>query len=437
MENNKPQLSKLVPGPKNKWLVDLYFKFIKAPFAFFLEVAKAFPKISRFRFFHMQVYLVSEPDYIKHILQTKNRIYQKGKDQKPIKAIVGQGLFTAEGDEWRQRRKQLQPHFYKKTIENYFDIMLQQTEASLAELLEKDQGLPIDIYKLLSKLTLQVISQSLFDYKVKKDFDETIATILNYTYDRITLSVPPLWVPVTRNREYKKHLKILSQVIDDIWNQEPKENQLFLSTLKDGSFTTKEAKDEIITMFIAGHETTSMALTFAIYLLAKHPEKEALLRKELETVLGGRKPEVEDLKLLKYTQQIILEAMRLYPPAWGTSRTPTVDDDIDGYKIKKGSIVNICPYAMHHHPKLWEDPDTFKPERFEEEPIKFSYLPFGSGPRKCIGEHFAMMEMTIVLALFYQQLSFKLVDEKPIELVSKITLRPKEKVLVTFELVNY
>lgn len=424
MKNSKP-----IPGPKNKWGIDLYFRFIKAPFIFFLETAKAFPGISKFRFFHQNIFLLSAPTYIKHILQTHNRNYIKGKDQNQIKKLGGSGLFTAEGDYWRKRRKQLQPHFYKKTIEGYLDIMLWETEAVINEL-KKKQDQTIDLNRVLSKLSLQIISRCLFNYRVEEDFDEAITEILSWTYDRMTGAVPPAWLPTARNKQFQKHWKRLQTVVDQIWGQPVEDDQLFLSTLKDGSFTPQQAKDEIITMFIAGHETTAIALAFTIYLLAKHPEKEAQLRQEAQKVLGDRRPRVADTRQLIYTRQVIQESMRLFPPAWGTSRTPLTDDRIGGFSVKKGSIVNISPYAMHRLPRYWPRPEAFQPERFEAAPEKFTYIPFGSGPRKCIGEHFAMMEMTVVLALMYQKLQFELVNQEPIEVVSKITLKPKENILV-------
>lgn len=220
-------------------------------------------------------------------------------------------------------------------------------------------------------------------------------------------------------------------MVEKIWAQDvSKRKDLFLYTLKNGAFTERQAKDEIRTMLIAGHETAATTLTFTLFLLATNPEKETRLRSELGDVLGDVPPGPAPIGQLTYTRQVLQESMRLFPPAWGTSRTPLEDEEVDGHYIPENSIVNVCPYAMHRHTDFWPAAGEFQPERFDVPPPSYTYFPFGGGPRKCIGEHFAMTEMIIVLARFCQRLRFELVSAPNLEVVSKITLRPKDPVLL-------
>ena len=228
-------------------------------------------------------------------------------------------------------------------------------------------------------------------------------------------------------------------LVEEIMSQIPNSaDGSFLSLFnnKNGSscpFTKKQTKDEIMTMFLAGHETTANALAFTIYLLTQHPEQEARLRTELKTVLADQAPSFEQLDQLTFTRKVIQESLRLYPPAWGTSRHALQEDNIDGYTIPKKKIVNVLPFVMHRSPRFWTAPKQFNPDRFDQEHDKYVYFPFGGGPRKCIGEHFAMMEMTLVLAMLYQRFSFSHDRDRPIELSAKITLRSKTGVWVFVE----
>lgn len=423
--------TKTINGPKNKGLSDLYFKYIKSQLPFLQENERKYPGISKFRLLIFTLYHLTSPKHIKHVLQKNNRNYVKGFDQKPMKQVLGEGLLTNEGDEWREKRKYIQPFFYRKKMPDYFDNMLLETQSTIRALAQQPKDVPIDIHKVVGRLTLQIVSKCLFDFRVDHDLDEALRELLNRTYDQIVGTALPLWIPTKANRNYKRHREEVEKVVQGIMEKIPdSEAGTFLNLFKNGKasgcpFSKKQTKDEIMTLFLAGHETTANALAFTIYLLSQNPAEETKLRQELDQVLKGQAPTFDNIQELVYTQKVVCESLRLFPPVWGTTRHALTDDHIDGYKIPRKKIINISPYVMHRSPRFWDAPETFNPDRFDKEQDRYVYLPFGGGPRKCLGEHFAMMEMILVIALFYQRFSFRHDTTRPIKLSPKITLRSK------------
>ena len=403
------------------------------------ENERDYPGISKFRMLFFTLYHLTSPKYIKHILQANNRNYVKGFDQKPMKQVIGEGLLTNEGEAWRKKRKCLQPFFYKKKMIDYYDDMVRLTQETIQKLAQQPVDRPIDIHTVMGQLTVQIVSKCLFDYRVETDLDDAMRMLLNRTYDQIVGAALPLWIPTRANLSYRKKRKEIDTLVQEIMSKIPNSaDGSFLSLFKNSTtsgcpFTKKQTKDEIMTMFLAGHETTANAIAFTIYLLTQHPAQGARLRAELSDVLGGQAPTFEQLDQLIFTRKVILESLRLYPPAWGTSRHALQEDKIDGYTIPKKKIVNVLPFVMHRSPRFWIAPEQFDPDRFDQEHDKYVYFPFGGGPRKCIGEHFAMMEMILVLAMLYQDFTFQHDAERPIELSAKITLRSKTGVWVFVE----
>ncbi|MEM7534840.1 MAG: cytochrome P450 [Chloroflexota bacterium] len=334
-------------------------------------------------------------------------------------------------------------------------MFAQRTENMVARWRGKhDKQLTVDVIEEMTALTLDIAGQTLFGLTLDSEIDaigNAFHTVLGHMHLRNLVSILLPWLPTRSNRRYKAALRDLHGMTDQIIQR----RRAMLETLdadtaqastdllsrfmlaKDADtgerMSDEQLHDEVLTMLLAGHETTSMTLTWAWYLLATHPEKATKLRAELDTVLGKgddkRLPILDDISRLPYTKMIIQETLRLYPPAWAVTRTALDDDEIDGYHIAAGSNI-FCPiYAMHHHPDLWDDPDTFVPERFTPERMaqipKFAYLPFGGGPRQCIGNHFAMLEAQMVLATVAHRVAFHLSEERVVEPVPMMTLRPK------------
>ena len=400
------------------------------------ENERDYPNISKFRLLFFTLHHLTSPKYIKHILQANNKNYVKGFDQKPMKQVLGEGLLTNEGEAWRKKRKCLQPFFYKKKMIDYFDDMVHLTQETIQKLEQSPQDNSTDVHKTMGQLTVQIVSKCLFDYRVETDLDDAMRMLLNRTYDQIVGSALPLWIPTRANLSYRRKRKEIDTLVQEIMSKIPNSTAgSFLNLFKNGStsgcpFTKKQTRDEIMTMFLAGHETTANAIAFTIYLLTQHPMAEARLRTELNEVLAGQPPTFEQLDQLTFTRKIIMESLRLYPPAWGTSRHALQEDEIDGYRIPKKKLVNVLPFVMHRSSRFWKKPEQFDPDRFDQEHDKYVYFPFGGGPRKCIGEHFATMEMILVVAMLYQRFTFRHDAKRPIELSAKITLRSKTGVWV-------
>jgi cytochrome P450 len=395
-------------------------------------------------------YLVNHPDGVKHILQENHKNYDKNTlDYNILKSLLGKGLLTDDGPSWLQQRRLIQPKFHRQRVMAFGTLM---TDASLAlvERWEKHtrDGRALDIAQEMMRLTLYIIGQALFSLDLSAEgatvgcaFTTANRLVTEQTYSPWI----PLSVPTPRNRRYRRARQELSDVVYSIIrtrrrNSEDKEDLLsMLLHLRDAEtdegMDDHQLHDEILTFMLAGHETTSNALSWTFYLLSQHPDVEQRLHQELHDILGGRAPTVNDLPNLPYTQWVIAEAMRLYPPAWVVSRHAIADDEIGGYHIPAGSSITISQYLVHRHPVFWEQPDTFDPERFSPERSAgrphYAYFPFGGGPRQCIGNTFAQLEALLILATIAQHYTLRLVPGSRVELEPLITLRPRHGLPMT------
>ncbi len=361
-----------------------------------------------------------------------------------LKLFLGNGLLTSEGDFWRKQRRLAQPAFHKEKLIEITKQMSLSAEALAAKLEDiKQQGKEIDITEYMNEVTLDIVAAALFSSNVSEKM-ETIRnslTVANeFAISRIQNPVRwPLWMPVKANRDFRKAGKDLDSVIYSFIESRRKlkehPNDL-LSMLMDAvdeetgeRMSDLQLRDECMTIFLAGHETTSLSLSWFWMLMDQHPEEEQKLCDELKTVLDGRTPTFADIPRLKYTKQLIEESMRLYPPAWTVGRKSLAADEIDGYKISPSQNMMLMTYIVHRHPDYWEEPDKFKPERFNDENAKsikkFAYFPFGGGPRLCIGNSFAMMEMQLVIATLAQRFKFRRTESHEIEKDALVTMRPK------------
>ncbi len=426
---------------KQNFLFGKAFEFRSNPIDFLEKTAQDYPSIARFRFAHLPMVLLTEPDTVKHILQTNNKNYAKGIEYEHLKPVLGEGLLTSEGDFWLRQRRLSQPAFHKEKISHFTAKMVHFTNEMVQNWKTK-KGF-FDIHSEMMHLALQIVSSTLLSYELKTEVHEVenaLEIAINESYHRIQALINyPLWLPVPRNLKYAKSResldKVVNSIIEERRNSKKEYHDLLdmLMNVRDldtgEGMSDKQLRDEVMTIFLAGHETTANALTWAFYLLSENPEVEKKFFEEIDGVLGNRLPTFDDLKNLTYITEIIHESLRLYPPAWIIGRTALADDEIKGYEINKGDNIMVSPYQMHRSHLYWENPDKFIPERFSAEKMKemhkFVYFPFGGGPRFCIGNNFALLEMQIILAMVGQQFKLKHRTGHQVELDPVITLRPK------------
>lgn len=376
------------------------------------------------------------------MLQTNFSNYRKGRDYHILKSSLGEGLLTSEGALWQRQRKMTQPALHSAQVGSFIRIM----QNSALALMDRWQGRALngdtfDIVPDLMHLTLNIASQALFTTSLESETEiirQALAIGRDYSVDRAWSVIRlPLSFPTPRNRQYRNALADIHRVIDRMIAarraaaEKPPDLLTMLMEARDEEgrpMSDKQLRDEVTTLLTAGHETTTLALSWACYLLARHPEAQQRMRSESEFLHGGA-PGYEDLPRLRYARTVIDETMRLYPPVWVISRQAIADDAMSGYRIPAGSEILIFPYITHRHPQWWPEPDKFYPERFAPENApsrqKFAYIPFGAGPRACLGLNFAVTEIQVVLALLMQRFHLQPAAEtEPVSAEPSVTLRP-------------
>lgn len=403
-------------GPKGSFLLGCAPQYAKDGLGFLTQTAQKYPNLAFFKFAHWNVNLLSNPEYIKHVLLTNNKNYFKGRKYEELKHFLGNGLLTSEGDFWRKQRKLAQPAFSRERIASFMDTMMVFTDQMLEEW-EYKLNKRIDISSEMMVLTLAIVGQTLLSKNLKNDakrLGSAVSFLIEHGNKRIQTAYNlPMWFPLPDHLRFKKEKAYLDKVMNGIIADKRKSKTEGVGDLLDmlmetkdldtnESMTDEQLRDEVATIFVAGHETTAQALSWTIYLLSKNPEIEQKLTQHIQEITQGESLKKEHVMKLTYVLQIIEESMRLFPPAWIFARRALEDDIIDGYPIKKEDNVFISPYVMHRSEKFWDNPTKFDPERFSSENKKnidkFVYMPFGGGPRLCIGNNFALMEMQIVLA---------------------------------------
>ena len=445
------------PGPKSNWLLGSLLPFARDPGNYLLELAQKYGDTVYMRILNLSFYIVSHPDDIREVLVNQAEKFRKSQlDYDILSRFLGNGLLTSEGNHHRRQRRLAQPAFHSKRIQAYAETMVAYTEDLLDEWQENQVR---DVADDMMRLTMFIVSKTLFSADNTTTNDNAAATIgsaihtfqsvSNHAYLRgFTL---PEWLPTQDNRAAKKALATYNHHLEQIIAQRRQSangtvtdtgdllSMLMLSRDEDGSaMDDQQLRDEVATLFAAGHETTSNALTWTWYALSQNPDVEARLHEELDEVLRGRVPTLADLPNLPYTLMVIKEAMRLYPPAWILSaRTAMEDVTIGQYTVPKGTSVTVAPYALHRLPRYFPDPERFDPERFspEREKLipKYAYLPFGAGPRVCIGNSFALMEAQLILATIAQQYRLHLVPNQEVKMAMQITLSPQNGLKMRLE----
>lgn len=404
------------------------------------------------RIFNHRRFLVNEPEAIKHVLLDNAANYQKSEiTRRILEPGLGRGLITSEGETWRRHRRIMSPAFDHRSIASYTSIMTGAAEELLADWSSLDIGASIDVARAMMGVTLRIISRTMFSSDA-----ERIAAIMERGAERYQAQMRPnvadflglpAWlaglgrIGVVRRTlgEFDREIDRLIKLRSVRPESGPKDLLARLIAARDeqtgGGMSAREVRDQVITIFTAGHETTAMAMTWTWYLLSQHPAVESRLHSELQSVLGCRSPNADDLNKLAYTRMVIEESMRLYPPVHTVARVALADDTLAGRHVPKGSIVLISPWVLHRHQQLWHDPGRFDPERFSPAQTaarpRFSYLPFGGGRRICIGAAFAMTEATILLATIAQRYRLRLASGHPVEPQGLITLRPRRGMRMT------
>jgi cytochrome P450 len=415
------------------------------PVAYFAAIFRTFGDVAALRAWPFTSFFLCHPDHIKHVLQENNQGYVKGIVVAKLKVLIGEGLFTSEGDFWRRQRRLAQPAFHRQRVAGFAESMTSATALVLDRWAPRARsGEPFDVSAEMSRLTLDVVGRTLFGRGLA-DRSELVSGALLEALDlmnhRVTSFVPsPIWWPSAANRRLRRAIRTLDRVVYEIIEERRRAGEdqgdllSMLMQARDeesgATMTDRQLRDEVMTFLLAGHETTAMALSWTWYLLAGHPDVERRLVDEIATVLGGRVPTADDVPRLGYVRQVVEEAMRLYPPVAAFVRQAVRPDTIGGYRIPKGSVVNIVPWVTHRHPAFWAHPDRFDPDHFAPEAVRerprFAYLPFSGGPRLCIGNEFALMEAQLVLAMTLQRYRLRLTAERPVvEPEMQLTFRPK------------
>jgi cytochrome P450 len=429
-------------GPKGNFLLGVMPEFNRDSLAFIERLARDYGDIVSTRFFYVPAYFLYHPDYIEQVLATNSRNFVKPLSFRTpfFQRLVGNGLLTSEGEFWRRQRRLAQPAFHRERINAYAHVMVKDTEEMLTAWRD---GEIRDTHRDMMRLTMEVVTHTLFNTNVSDDADK-VARALGILVEPFGSQATLKWIldnrlPTLTNRRFHKVAAQLDEVVYRIISQRrasgDQDQGDLLSMLlqahdEDGSqMTDQQLRDEVITLFLAGQETTALTLTWAWYLLAQHPEAEKKLWQELEEVLGGRAPEAEDFPKLKFTEMVAKEAMRLYPPAYVVGREAVNECEIGGYHVPPKMQVFMAPWVVHRDPRFFDAPNEFRPERWTPEFIsnlpKYAYFPFGGGPRVCIGNAFAMMEIVLLLATIARKYKLGLVTNKPVELQPAMSLRPR------------
>ena len=393
-------------------------------------------------------YLITHPSGVEHVLKTRGRNYRKpDRFNAPVRMLAGNGILAAEGDTWLQNRRLMQPAFHRQRLAGLVAQMAESAERAAERWARlADEGAEVEIGEEMLRLTLRIVGTTLFSHDLSGEANtlgRAIRTAFPWVSRRMTLPfAPPIWVPTRENREFAAARDVVHRTVDAMIQERRRtggERPDLLQMLLDAQdaetgarMDDRQVRHEALTLMIAGHETAAASLSWMWYLLARTPGAAGTLRKELDSVLGGRTPGADDLARLPYTRAVFDETLRLYPPAWGQPRESVEEDEIGGCRIPARNIVMVCQWVTHRRPDLWERPDEFVPDRFtgaaREAIVPWSYYPFGGGARQCIGNAFAIMEAQVILATLAQRYQPELVPGQEVVPDATFTLRPRHGV---------
>lgn len=454
-----PRNKHLPPGPQTYQVLNAG-SFQHHPIETFGHLWKTYGDLVHLPFLPGQrTLLASHPTHAERMLVTHMERYRKSAlFVNNLRLVQGKGLVTSDGDLWQRHRRLMQPAFHQKHISRLHQVILDCVESLLNEWSQKMDGAVIDIAAEMTQLTLKIVSLALFSVDISDDssaLGKACRHAIEYVHYRMsTPLVLPAFLPTPRNRQFWQAKRTIDQVVQTLIHtrcQSATESFDLLSLLlaardeametgngaverKKEGFSDRQLQDEVITLINAGHETSATVLAWIWVLLGQHPDVMVRLSQEIDQVLHGEQITPTTVSQLTYTRQVIDESLRLCPPGFGLVREAAEDDEIDGYWIPKGSTCIIASYHMFRHPDVWDNPDTFNPQRFSpdraNERHKFAYFPFGAGPHICIGKSFALMELVTILATIVQRFRVEVIHPQSFEVDPRFTLRPKYGVKV-------
>ncbi|MBL8133398.1 MAG: cytochrome P450 [Anaerolineae bacterium] len=429
----------LPPGPRGAFLVGSMRDFTRDSLGFMADMRR-YGDLASFMYGPFRLYIANAAEPIHEVLVTKaEKFYKSANLKRVLDPLLGQGIFTSDGEFWKKQRRLVQPAFHTRRVGSYGAVMVGYATDMLDSWRD---GEALDVDHAMTQLTMRIISKILFDADVGDDartISAAVTDALHVVNDRMNrFFAAPRSIPTAENRRYYGAIDRLNALIYRFIAERRSSGEdkgdvlsmLLQAQEDDGArMSDEQVRSEAMTLFGAGHETTAVALTWTWYLLSQHPEVEARLHEEVDRVLAGRAPDISDLPHLVYTEQIIKEAMRLYPPAWGSSRDSIDAVEIAGYTLPRRSTVIIPIHAIHRDPRYWSAPEHFDPDRFAPDAEKlitrYAYLPFGAGPRVCIGNALAMMEAKLVLAAVAGRFTLDLAPGHQVVPERVFTLRPK------------
>ena len=426
-----------VPGPASRFGLRNLARFARDQLGMLRDVAQTYGDVACVELLGQRYYLVSHPDDIEAVLVKHARVMLRDRHSVVLERALGKGLLTSDGERWRHQRRLMAQAFVPRRIQSYGAAMARVTDAGLRRWRD---GAEVNVHQEMSRLTMEVVADVLFgsglaaqDVAVVRDSMETVNEFFANSPEAVVLL--PAWVPTPRNRRMNAAVASLDALIYQIIARrragEPRDD--LLGTLlaaqdDDGArMSDGQLRDEAMTLFLAGHETTALALAHTLYLLGTHPEVAERLRAELDAVLGDRLPTADDARALPFTERVLKESLRLYPPAWTTGREAAEEVEVGGYRIPKGAQILASPWVVQRDARWFPDPERFDPDRWEgargKETPRFAYFPFGGGPRVCIGSHFAMLEATLMLALIARRWRVELLPGQTLTFKPSVTLR--------------
>jgi cytochrome P450 len=440
-------MRQMPPGPKGQLIMGVMREFNRDTLGF-VERCRAYGDVVHSRFLYVHAYFLYNPSDIETLLTTNARSYRKAQSLRSpfFYRLVGNGLVTSEGDFWRRQRRLAQPAFHRQRISSYGEIMVQYAQRAIANWQDGEQR---DLARDMTRLTLEIVVKTLFNSDVSNDADH-VGEILSGLVKPFASQATLKWIldnrlPTPAHRKYFNAVSEIDRIVFRMiaerrgsgYDQGDLLSMLLQAQDDDGTrMSDAQLRDEVMTLFLAGHETTALALSWSWYLLATHSEAEQKFHAELEEMLNGRPPNVSDLPRLKYAEMIAKEALRLYPPAYAVGREAIEETEIGGFRVPKGTQLFAFQWVTHRDARYFEEPEKFKPERWtteaSEQLPKYAYFPFGGGPRQCIGNYFAMMEIVLLLATIGQRFKFSLIDEH-VEVLPVLSLRPKNGIKVVVE----
>ncbi|MFE0641672.1 cytochrome P450 [Streptomyces sp. NPDC058877] len=433
---------RLPPGPSRAMTAQLLSRMARDRLAVMSSVAAAYGDAVRLPLGPKTLFFFNHPDHAKHVLTDNHTNYHKGIGLVHARRALGDGLLTSEGELWRSQRKTIQPVFQAKRIARQTGVIAEEAAKLVARLRAREAGgVLVDVREAMTGLTLGVLGRALLDADLDA-FDsigESFEAVQNQAiFEMMSLSTVPAWLPLARQRRFRRARADLDRIVAHLAAERaahPSEDgddvlsRLIESTRreKDPATGRRRMRDELVTLLLAGHETTASTLSWAFHLLDEHPLVQERVREEVTEVLGDRSPTMEDLHRLTYTTMVIEEVMRLYPPVWILPRAARESDEIGGFRVPAGADVLICPYTLHRHPAFWDAPERFDPERFAPDRAagrhRYAYVPFGAGPRFCIGSSLGMLETTVVLATVVRELRLSKAPGYPVRPEPMLTLR--------------